>query len=357
MRTILQFLAFMSFFFLAFLALNYVVFMGMAALLNIPTGTGFYILMILVALFYPASALIERTVSNIFTRSLYTISSAWLGIALFIIYFMVLYVILSFFFKISPLTAGITIVILTGILSTYSIMNSLFLDINKIEISASGLKDDLRIVQLSDIHIGSIRNSGYMEKIVDETNMLNPQVVLVTGDMVDGSAKLHTETFKAINKIKVPVFFVTGNHEIYEGLDEVYRVLDTTKIRILKNEMVELGELQIIGVEYSFGKDYLKKTLSEIKFQKDKPSVLMYHLPTELKAANEAGIDLQLSGHTHNGQIYPFNLLVKLMFPYLNGLYEYNGTHLYVSAGTGTWGPPMRLGSRCEITLIKLKKK
>lgn len=357
MRTILQFFAFISIFFLAFLALNYFVFFGIAALFDIPKSLGFYIVLVLVALFYPASAMIERTVSNIFTRALYTISSAWMGISLFLIYFMVLYAILSFFFNISPLTAGVTIVILTGILSAYAIINSLFLDINKIEIPIAGIKDDIRVVQLSDIHIGSIRNSGYMEKIVDETNKLNPQAVLITGDMVDGSAKLHVETFKAINKIKVPVFFVTGNHEIYEGLDEVYRMLDATKTKILKNEMVELGGLQIIGVEYSFGKDYLKQTLSEIEFQKDKPSILMYHLPNELKAANEAGIDLQLSGHTHNGQMYPFNLLVKLMFPYLNGLYEYNGTHLYVSAGTGTWGPPMRLGSRCEITLIELKKK
>jgi uncharacterized protein len=354
MRTIFQFLAFISIFFLGFLALNYCVFYGIAFLFDIPKNNIFYVLLILVALSYPAAAMIERNVSNRYSRTLYTLSSAWMGVSLFLIYFLILYGLISLLFKIPPQTAGVVILILTGILSVYSIINGSLLGIKEVEIPIPGLKRDLRAVQLSDIHIGSIRNSGYMERIVEETNKLKPQVVFITGDMVDGSAKLHTKTFSAINKIEAPVFFVTGNHEIYEGLDEVKRVLENTKTIILKNEMVEFSDLQVIGVEYSFGKNYLKESLSKIEFDEKKPTILLYHLPTGLKAANEAGIDLQLSGHTHNGQIYPFNLLVKLMFPYMNGLYEYQGTRLYVSAGTGTWGPPMRLGSRCEVTLIQL---
>jgi predicted MPP superfamily phosphohydrolase len=355
MRTIIQFLAFVSVFFLLFLTLNYFVFYGIAALFNLPHNTTYYILLILMAISYPAAAMIERNVSNGFTRAFYTISSAWMGIALFLIYIMVIYGILFLFFKISPSNAGIVIVVLAGILSVYSIINSFFLDIKEIEIPISGLKENLRVVQLSDIHIGSIRNSGYMERIVEETNKLEPDLVLITGDMVDGSARLHTHTFSAINKFKSPVFFVTGNHESYEGLDEVKRILKSTKIKILENEMFEFGELQIIGVDYSMEGQHLKKTLSNIRFEKSKPSILLYHLPKELEEASDAGINLQLSGHTHNGQIYPFNFLVKLMFPYMTGLYEYEGTFLYVSEGTGTWGPPMRLGSRCEITLIRLK--
>ena len=128
-----------------------------------------------------------------------------------------------------------------------------------------------------------------------------------------------------------------------------------TKLRILRNELVVFNQIQVIGVEYSFEHDHLKNTLKRLKINYDTPSILLYHIPKGLKEANEVGIDLQLSGHTHNGQIMPFNFLVKLMFPYINGLYEYKGTKLYVSPGTGTWGPPMRIGSNCEITLIKLK--
>ena len=359
MRRILQFASFLSFFFVGFLALNYFVFYGMAFLLGISQNIIFYILMFIAAASYPAATLIEKTVSNNLTRIFYAAASAWMGISFYLLFFLVIYGILSFFIKIPHETAGIIIGILTLALSIYSIVNSLFLDTKEINIPITGLNEDLKVVQLSDIHIGSIRNSGYMEKIVAETNKLKPDIVLITGDMVDGSARLHTHTFKAINDLNAPVFFVTGNHDFYEGLDEVFRVLKDIKIKMLRNEMVECCGLQIIGVNYSFEKDHLEKALSKLDINNEKPSVLLYHLPRGLKTVNEAGVDLQLSGHTHNGQMFPFNFLVKLMFPYMNGIYEYNGaqlkTFLYVSAGTGTWGPPMRLGSRCEITLINLR--
>jgi predicted MPP superfamily phosphohydrolase len=120
--------------------------------------------------------------------------------------------------------------------------------------------------------------------------------------------------------------------------------------------MVEIHGIQIIGVDYSYEKNHLEKVLLQMEIDKSKPSILMYHVPTEIEAANNAGINLQISGHTHKGQLFPFNFLGRIVFPYFNGLYEYNGTSLYVSQGTGTWGPPMRFGSRNEITLIELKK-
>ncbi|MBP1947074.1 metallophosphoesterase [Methanobacterium petrolearium] len=355
MRTIIHYLMFVSLFFVGFLVLNYYVFFGMSFLLGFPMDNGFYILMLIAALSYPVSNIIERTVSNNITRIFYTVASAWMGISFYLLFFLITYLVLSFFITLPRETAGITIAILTIIISSYAIYNSYLLKIKEIEIPLKGLKDDLRVVHLSDIHIGSVRNSGYMERIVTKTNKLNPDVVFITGDMVDGSARLHKHTFKAINRFNTPVFFVTGNHETYEGLDEVFRVLGSTKLKILQNELVEFKGIQVIGVEYSFGRGHLKKILSQLKIDEDKPSILLYHLPGELEDANEAGIDLQLSGHTHNGQMIPFNVLVKLMFPYMTGLYEYKGTKLYVSQGTGTWGPPMRLGSRCEITLITLK--
>ena len=258
-------------------------------------------------------------------------------------------------FKIPGEIAGIIIVGLTGILSAYSLINSLYLNINEIEIPLNHLKNDMKVVQLSDIHIGSIRNSSYMEKIVEKTNKIEPEIIFITGDMVDGSARLHTNTFDAINKLKAPVFFITGNHETYEGLDEVFRVLRNTHMRVLRDEMVECKDIQIIGVEYSFEVNHMGNVLSRLKINSEKPSILLYHLPRELKAVAKAGIGLQLSGHTHAGQMFPFNYLVRLMFKYMHGIYKYDGTYLHVSPGTGTWGPPMRLGSRCEITVITLK--
>ncbi len=355
MRTILRFAGFMSVFFIGFLIVNYFIFYGIASLFGIKPGYIFYTLLIIAVISYPLSAMIERVVSNTATRIFYTGASAWMGISFYLLTFIIIYSLISLLFKIPGEIAGITIVAVTGILSIYSLINSLYLNINEIEIPLNHLKNDMKVVQLSDIHIGSIRNSSYIEKIVEKTNKIDPEIVLITGDMVDGSARLHTNTFNAINKLKAPVFFITGNHETYEGLDEVFRVLRNTNMRVLRDEMVECKDIQIIGVEYSFEPNHMGNVLAKLKINMEKPSIVLYHLPRELKTVAKAGIGLQLSGHTHAGQMFPFNYLVRLMFRYMHGIYKYDGTYLHVSPGTGTWGPPMRLGSRCEITVITLK--
>ncbi|HII83574.1 MAG TPA: metallophosphoesterase [Methanobacterium subterraneum] len=355
MRRIIQYAMFISLFFMGFLVLNYYVLYGMSFLLGLPVNNTFYAVLVVASISYPLATLIERIVSNDFTRIFYTLASAWMGISFYLLFMLIIYLLLSFFFPLPRESAGIIIVVLTTIISAYSIYNSYLLKITEIEIPLKGLKQDIKAVHLSDIHIGSIRNSGYMERIVDETNKMDPDVVFITGDMVDGSARLHKHTFKAIDNFNAPAFFVTGNHETYEGLEEVFRVLGGTKLKILQEEVAEFRGVQVVGVGYSHRGDHLKNTLSSIKIQDEKPSILLYHLPVGLGEVSAAGIDLQLSGHTHNGQMIPFNFLVKLMFPYISGFYEYNGTQLYVSQGTGTWGPPMRLGSKCELTVIQLK--
>jgi hypothetical protein len=355
MRTIIRFAGFMSVFFIGFLIVNYFIFYGIASLFSIKPGYIFYFLLIIAVISYPVAAMIERVVSNTATRIFYTGASAWMGISFYLLTFIIIYFLLSLVFKIPNEIAGIIIVAFTGILSAYSLINSLYLNINEIDIPLSHLKDDMKVVQLSDIHIGSIRNSSYLEKIVEKTNKIDPEIIFITGDMVDGSARLHTNTFNAINKLKAPVFFITGNHETYEGLDEVFRVLRNTHMMVLRDEMVECNGIQVIGVEYSFELNHMENVLSSLKIDMEKPSIMLYHLPREIKTVAKAGIGLQLSGHTHAGQMFPFNYLVRLMFKYMHGIYKYDGTYLHVSSGTGTWGPPMRLGSRCEITVIILK--
>lgn len=355
MKRIIQMVMFMSVFFFGFLILNYYIFSRMGMLLDL-SNTTVYSLIFVFAISYPAAAALERTVSHIITRIFYTISSAWMGISFFLLSLLLGYEILKFIFNIPLFTAGIGIIVIASIVSAYAIVNSISLEIKEVEISIPHLKRDMNIVQLSDIHLGSIRNSGFMKKIVEKTNTLNPDLVLITGDTADGSAKLHPHMFNTIDNLKAPVFLGMGNHDFYEGLDNVLEVLKTTNITVLRDELVEFKDLQIIGVDYSLERNYLKKILPQIEIDNSKPSILMYHVPTEVETANKYGIDLQLSGHTHKGQLFPFNLLGRLVFPYFNGLYGYNDTQVYVSQGTGTWGPPMRLGSRNEVTLIKLKK-
>lgn len=355
MRRIIQLAMFMSVIFITFLALNYFIFSTMGNLLGL-SNTTVYSLAFLFAISFPAANVLERTVSHIFSRVFYTISSAWMGISIIVIFIIIGYEILNLIFYIPPFTAAAGVIAIASVISVYSILNGINLEVKDIEINIPTLKKDTKIVQLSDIHLGSVRNSGFIKKIVEKTNALNPDLVLITGDTIDGSAKLHPNMLSAIENLKSPIFLVIGNHEVYEGLENVFEILKTTKINILRDEMVEIEGIQIIGVDYSYERNHLKNVLSQLKIDKSKPSILMYHVPTEVKAANDAGIDLQISGHTHKGQLFPFNFLGRFVFPYFNGLYEYNGTSIYVSSGTGTWGPPMRFGSRNEITLIELKK-
>jgi uncharacterized protein len=170
MRTILRFAGFMSVFFFGFLAVNYFIFYGIATLFSIQPGYIFYSLLILAVISYPVAAIIERVVSNTATRIFYTAASAWMGISFYLLTFIAIYWLISLIYKIPGEIAGIIIVVLTVVLSTYSLINSLYLDVKEIQIPLKYLNEDMKVVQLSDIHIGSIRNSGYMEKIVQKTN-------------------------------------------------------------------------------------------------------------------------------------------------------------------------------------------
>ena len=357
MKRILQLIIFVSVFFLGFLALNYVVFLALGNLFLFSHNGNFYLIVFLAALFYPAAALLEHTLSNAFSRIFYFLAASWVGVAFFLLWGLIIYYILTLLVKLPSYAAGIIIISVTILVSGYSILKATHLELKDIEIPIEGLKEKIHIVQITDIHIGPVRELKFVQKMIDICNQQNPDLIFITGDLFDGSSQIHDEIIKTLNKFNTPVFMITGNHDYFQGIDEVYQALERTKIRILNNQKINFNDLQVIGVGYSFQSRYLETSLSKIDFERDKPTVLLYHLPRELEAAHKAGVDLQLSGHTHNGQIFPFKYLVKLQFPYIGGLYQYKNTTLYVSQGTGTWGPPMRLGSRCEVTNIYLNPK
>jgi uncharacterized protein len=354
MKRILQLIIFVSVFFLGFLALNYVVFLALGNLFAFPRNGNFYLIVFLAALFYPAAALLERTLSNAFSRIFYFLAASWVGVAFFLLWGLIIYYTLTLFFKLPSYAAGIIIISITIIISGYSILKANHLEIKDIKVPIKGLKEKIHIVQITDIHIGPVREHKFVQKLVKICNQQNPDMIFITGDLFDGSSQINDEIIEILKKFNAPVFMVTGNHDYFQGIDEVYHALKPTQIRLLCNQMILFNDLQVIGVGYSFQSGHLEKSLQNIDFERDKPTVLLYHLPRELEAAHKVGVDLQLSGHTHNGQIFPFKYLVKLQFPYIGGLYQYKGTSLYVSQGTGTWGPPMRLGSRCEVTNIYL---
>lgn len=223
----------------------------------------------------------------------------------------------------------------------------------------------LRIVQLTDMHVGPTIGRDFVEHVVREVNMLDADIVAITGDMVDGSVPELAHALEPLGDLRAKdgVFFVTGNHEYYSGADEWLSFLPSLGIRPLRNERVEIRRedhaLDLAGIDdwtaHQFGGDH-GADLDRALHGRDtsRPVVLLAHQPKAFHGALESGVDLQLSGHTHGGQIFPFGFLTRLVQPFLSGLHRREDTQIYVSNGTGYWGPPMRLGAPAEITLIEL---
>ena len=240
--------------------------------------------------------------------------------------------------------------------------------VKKIKILLTGLPEifkGFKIVQISDLHIGQVMTSSELEQIVNSVNSLKPDIIAITGDLVDGSVENLLNEIQPLKHLKAEkgVYFVTGNHEYYSGVEKWTREIKNMGINVLNNESIKIKKaddsIYVAGVtDYDarkFGREHaadLKKTFAGLN--NDKKKILFAHQPLVIKEASEYKTDLVLAGHTHGGQIWPFNYIVSLQQPYLKGLYQYKNTQLYVNQGTGCWGPPMRVGSFNEITEIVL---
>ncbi len=222
-----------------------------------------------------------------------------------------------------------------------------------------------RIVQISDIHVGPTIKQGYLSRIVDMVNSLEADLIAITGDLVDGRVNELSEHTQPLAQLSARhgSFFVTGNHEYYSGALEWIQELERLGIQVLLNEHVQLSHdnatLVVAGItDYSAGlfyHDHASDPQAAIAGAPEHaPKILLAHQPRSAKAAEAAGFDLQLSGHTHGGQFWPWKYFVPLQQPYVAGLHQLQDLWVYVSRGTGYWGPPNRFGSPSEITCLTL---
>ncbi|MEY3011779.1 MAG: hypothetical protein RIT45_514 [Pseudomonadota bacterium] len=229
--------------------------------------------------------------------------------------------------------------------------------------------DGFRIVQISDLHVSATITRPYVEQVVAMANAQAPDMVALTGDLMDGSVPMLRDDMAPIADLRSRhgSFFVTGNHEYYSGADAWLAHFRSLGVRTLRNERVQVehdgAALDVLGVDDwtagRFGGDH-GPDLARAAAGRDRsvPSLLLAHQPKQIDEAAAHGISLTLSGHTHGGQIWPFGYLVKLVQPYVAGLHWHTGASaIYVSRGTGYWGPPMRLAAPHELTLLTLRRK
>lgn len=223
--------------------------------------------------------------------------------------------------------------------------------------------EGLRIVQLSDVHLGPFLRSAWLEQRLTQVSALRPDLIVVTGDLLDQDAALSEALVPWLRRLHSPlgVWGVTGNHEFYAGLERSLAVFRNGGIQVLRDRAQEIAPgLVLAGVDdltarrqFGLGDHPVERALAN---RPAGATIFLCHSPWEVERAAQLGADLMLSGHTHAGQIWPFRYLVRLMYPHVEGRYSVNGMTLIVSRGTGFWGPPMRLFKPAEITAITLTR-
>ena len=304
--------------------------------------------------------------TNILVRCLYTAAASWLGILYLLLiagaFCWILYGLAKLFHFSFKQEALIGILFGLAILaSLYGFINSGVTRVTQISLelpNLPGLWKGKTAVWVSDTHLGQVRGHGFAERLAATIRDIRPDIFFIGGDFYDGVAVDLDKVLEPFSQISTSygAYFVTGNHEEFSDNTRYLKAVRRAGIRVLYNEMVNLDGLQIIGVDYrdSRSEKGFKTILQGIGIDREKPSILLKHTPLGLEIAEEAGISLQLSGHTHQGQVFLFRFITSRVYGgYDYGLKSFGKMLVNTSSGAGTWGPPMRLDTKPEIVVIK----
>jgi hypothetical protein len=330
--------------------------------------TALAVVLFLLPLSFIASSILAHWNNSLLTRVLYFCSSLWLGVGLtlltaFGLAWAAWRAARLFGGSPGPVWFGLVAVGLTALYSAYGIANAYHPRLVNLTIHIKNLPpawQGRKLVQLSDVHLGRILGADFLARVVDKVNAQSPAMVLITGDLFDGADGNLEALVAPLNRLVAPqgIYFVTGNHETYLGVQRSCAALQTTPVRVLDDERAVVDGLQVIGISYpqrGHALDFAEKMAKLPGFDPALPSILLYHSPTQVAAAKAAGINLQLSGHVHQGQIFPLQFITRLIFGrYYHGLHTDGDYTLYTTSGTGLWGPTMRTGNHPEIIVIHL---
>ena len=255
---------------------------------------------------------------------------------------------LRFAIPMSNPISGVVVVSSWAVFAGFCVSRALTLPIKNVRLMGNELCRGKKLVQISDVHIGT-RKPAYLQRVVKKIKSINPDAVLITGDLVDAK-KVSTDDLACLSKLSAPTLFCTGNHERYEHCEQIVQWLRDHDVQVLRNESYVSNPFQFIGIEDSESPHTVQEELGKMHQEAELFKILLHHKPMGVDAAASWGIDLMVSGHTHHGQIFPFGWIVKTEFDPYRGTHKIGSMTLHISAGTGTTGPLLRLGSRNEIT-------
>eukprot|EP00826_Nyctotherus_ovalis_P001062 TRINITY_DN10121_c0_g1_i19.p1 TRINITY_DN10121_c0_g1~~TRINITY_DN10121_c0_g1_i19.p1 ORF type:complete len:337 (+),score=49.19 TRINITY_DN10121_c0_g1_i19:73-1083(+) len=299
-----------------------------------------------------------RLYASLFSRIIYYMVSIYWGMLIYHFLFSIVFLIINAIHKLSKTWGLCVLFIPSMLLFLYGFISSFVLTVTTLDIAIPDARSNLSVVHLSDLHLGPIYGKSHVSRVVAEVKRLQPDIVVITGDLLDGSMKIEPDVLFPFNEIEADIYFSLGNHDdVFLGLEEVERTLRGSKIVLLNDEAVMNNDVNIIGIGYRLKNETLVNKLVNLNVTYDALNILLYHAPSltldELEGYN---IQLHLGGHTHGGQSFPLYWDTLSPFKYVRGLRtsETGKTHVHISEGAGTAGPRLRMFSRSTITLLNI---
>ena len=302
---------------------------------------------------------------NIVTRALYTTLASWMGSFAYLFFASAL---LGIVVGITSFTnapfptqiVGSIFFVIALLVSIYGLLHARRIIVTRYTVALPGLPaawKNKKAVWVSDLHLGQLHGPAFAGHVVDVIRTLSPDIIFIGGDLYDGTrAPDPSDLARPLASLQAPwgVFYITGNHEEFGDSSAFLQAVRALGMRVLMDEKVDIEGLQIVGVDYHNANtvEGFKDILNDLKLG-TQPSILLKHEPNNLNIAEEAGISLQISGHTHEGQQWPFGYLARLSYKgFAYGLKDHGALTVLVSSGVGTWGPPLRVGTRSEVVEI-----
>jgi predicted MPP superfamily phosphohydrolase len=344
---------------------NLVIYEAVADIFTITTQWQLIILGGLLAIFsanFIGATILGTYYYNTFTRTYYVLAAVWIGLCVYLFFASTLFGVLVMLPVSLPTTnVGMALMTAALLVSVYGFFHSRNIRIVETEISLANLPASWRgkkAIWISDLHLGQLQGPAFARKVVDTVNALPHDIIFIGGDLFDGTgAPDINELVAPLKDFRAPLgtYFITGNHEEFGDSGRFIAAVKSVGIRVLLDEKVDIEGLQLVGVDYhnASDKEQFKTILSKLSLDPQKPSLLLKHEPKDLDVAEEADISIQISGHTHRAQLWPLEYVAQLTYKgYAYGLKKFKNMQVFTSSGTGTWGPPMRVGTNSEIIVI-----
>ncbi len=325
--------------------------------------------LIVLSVSFMTAALLSLRYANWFVTVIYRIAAIWLGLLNFFFVAACLSWLSDFALRLMvhkqtqmaarPYVAGVLFTAAVAA-TVYGILNARWIRVRRVTIKLANLPATWRgrrAMVFSDVHLGNINRARIAERIAEIARNLHPEIIFIPGDLFDGSKDDPAELAAPLFQLKPPlgIFYVLGNHDEFGGAHRYVEVLRRGGINVLDNERVTVDGLPIVGVSYhdSTYPMHLRNLLQNLRLSEIPASILLQHVPYHLAVVEQAGVSLQLSGHTHGGQMFPFSLVTHRAFgKFTYGLQQHGTLQVYTSSGAGTWGPPMRVGTHPEVVLL-----